>query len=87
MTSGGSGATVRSPGSAHVHHQLVEKLRVDLNPVTGGSSSDKARTYRTKHGTTSTMNTRNVGKGKRQGSLDLDPRRDKRPRGGTRAAD
>jgi hypothetical protein len=46
------------------------RLRAELEPVTSNVASD--RTYRTKHGTTSKMKTRNVGKGKRQASLDLD---------------
>lgn len=43
-----------------VHHEMVGKLRASL---TGGSASD-ARTYTTKHGTTATMNTANIGGGK-----------------------
>jgi hypothetical protein len=43
-----------------VHHEMVGKLRASL---TGGSASD-ARTYTTKHGTTATMNTANIGAGK-----------------------
>ena len=44
-----------------VHHNTVEKLRREL---TGDLSSEKPtdRTYTTKHGTTATMNTTNIGK-------------------------
>ena len=47
----------------HVNHELVGKLRQQLAPVTGGTASEP-RTYRTKHGTTATMKTGNVGKGR-----------------------
>lgn len=43
-----------------VHHEMVGKLRASL---TGGTASD-ARSYTTKHGTTATMNTANIGGGK-----------------------
>lgn len=43
-----------------VHHEMVGKLRASL---TGGTASD-ARTYTTKHGTTATMDTANIGAGK-----------------------
>jgi hypothetical protein len=45
------------------------RLREQLKPVTGTNSS-KPRTYRTKHGTTSTMRTGNIGG---SGSNELTP--------------
>jgi len=41
---------------AGVHHQMVGRLRTELSP--DGSSSE--RTYRTRHGTTATMNTSRI---------------------------
>lgn len=44
-----------------VHHNFVGKLREET--LTGDISSEKPteRTYHTKHGTTSTMQTENIG--------------------------
>jgi hypothetical protein len=43
-----------------VGHDLVARLRKQLKPVTSGNASE--RTYRTKHGTTATMRTENIGR-------------------------
>lgn len=47
-----------------VSHTFVAKIRADIEPVTGNVASEesKQRTYTTKHGTTATMNTANIGK-------------------------
>lgn len=42
-----------------VHHDMVGKLRPSLAET---ASEDNSRTYTTKHGTTATMNTTNIGK-------------------------
>jgi hypothetical protein len=47
----------------HVDHQLVGELRQNLAPLTGGSASER-RAYRSKHGTATTMNTGNIGRGR-----------------------
>jgi len=44
---------------ACVGHQMVAPLRAS---ITGRATSDEPRTYTTKHGTTSTMNTENIGR-------------------------
>jgi hypothetical protein len=49
----------------HVDHVFVGRVRALLKPVTGDVTSED-RTYRTKHGTTSTMNTAAIGKQSRQ---------------------
>jgi hypothetical protein len=43
-----------------VGHDLVARLRKQRKPVTSGNASE--RTYRTKHGTTATMRTGNIGR-------------------------
>jgi hypothetical protein len=47
-----------------VGHQLVGKLRADLAPLTCPATSEP-RIYRTKHGTTATMRTSNIGRSRR----------------------
>lgn len=43
---------------------LVGRIREKMRPVTIANDSETERTYRTKHGKTSTMRTGNVGRGK-----------------------
>jgi hypothetical protein len=49
----------------HVNHELVGELRQELAPLTGGSASER-RAFRSKHGTATTMNTGNIGRGPRE---------------------
>jgi hypothetical protein len=49
----------------HVNHELVGELRQELAPLTGGSASER-RAYRSKHGTATTMNTGNIGRGPKE---------------------
>ena len=54
-----------------VHHSTVAAARGSLAKT--ASDESRSRTYTTRHGTTATMNTANIGKSEQQGNPELKP--------------
>lgn len=51
-----------------VSHRLVSNMRSEIVTVNDSQSEPQPRTYTTRHGTTATMSTENIGKGKARDS-------------------